>query len=65
MAPKSIDNFQEGFLQSIFDDLTNNEILAPVTRNIIQGKFDLKGVKIELKTRLARSKEDIQSSITE
>jgi hypothetical protein len=65
MAPQSIDNFPEGFLLAIFDDLTKNEILAPVTRDIIQGKFDLKGVKIELKTRLARSKEGNSSPLSE
>ena len=48
MAPNSYPNFPEGFVEGFFHDITAQEIVAPITRDLLEGKFDLKSTITEI-----------------
>ncbi len=41
MVPKSYDKLPEGLVQKCFEAITDREIKAPITRNLVKGSFDL------------------------
>jgi len=57
MAPNSYPGFREGFTQEFFDDITAQEIVAPITRDLLEGKFDLKSTITEIATRRSNTVE--------
>ena len=57
MVPKSYENLPEGLVQRCFESITNREIKAPVTRNLVQGQFDLQETLSEVSLRLLNSAE--------
>ena len=42
MAPESYDSLPPGFVEGIFHKVTEQEIKAPVTRDLFAGDYDLK-----------------------
>ena len=55
MAPKSLPLFPEGLLEAIFNDISDHEILTPITRDLIGGKFDRNSVTKDISTRLSHA----------
>ena len=41
MAPESYDHFPEGMVEAVFHKVTQHEIKAPVTRDLVVGDYDL------------------------
>lgn len=52
MVPESIDRLPEGMVEDVFHKVTDCEIKAPVTRDLVDGNYDELCMPSELRTRL-------------
>jgi len=52
MVPKSYDTLPEGLVLKCFSSITNKEIKAPITRNLVKSPFDLYEMQSDITLRL-------------
>lgn len=58
MVPESYDNLPEGFTEAIFHRITQQEIKAPVTRDLIGGDYEQVVGLSEIQFRLVTALKD-------
>ena len=65
MAPESYDKFPEGMVEAIYHKVTQHEIKAPVTRDLVVGDYDLNcgQFEIDIRTINASGDTDIKSPL--
>ena len=61
MVPESYERLPEGMVEALFNKITEHEIKAPVTRDLINGSFDLKCGVSEISQRTVTSNLDLNS----
>lgn len=61
MVPESYDNLPEGMVEAVFHKVTQQEIKAPVTRDLVAGEYDLNCGQFEIDFRTLNSTHGYQS----
>ena len=61
MVPESYERLPEGMVEALFNKITEHEIKAPVTRDLINGQFDLNCGVSEINQRTVNSSVDLNS----
>lgn len=51
MAPESYDKFPEGMVEAVYHKVSQHEIKAPVTRDLVTGDYDLNCGQFEIDIR--------------